>query len=192
MHWKKLLAPAVIAVAVTLGAGSVATASSIPGFGGATRYVAQEATSTPTSTPTPKVTDPAVACADVSVDPALATLCPLWQGATLPERAQQMLGSLILHVVNGDSGTPHRDGEHSPQDPAARQAKLQASCEQYMAAHPDATDPHATFCTAVLAGETPAFPGRADPSGAGKGHHFGPQGHHRGPRADGTSGGSNS
>ena len=198
MHWRKLLAPAVIAAAVTLGGSSVAGASNIGGLGSYRPFVAQAtetatatatatetstatatatstatatatatstatatatgtATATPTSTPGTWVKTPEEACVGTLTNPALAVLCPLWQGNTLPERQQEMLGKLIVRIENQGLTPPRHDHDDDKDDDRGRHRgdltraeKLVEDCRKFVEKHPEQDNPHALFCREVV------------------------------------------
>ena len=98
MHWKTLMAPALIAVALTLGAVSAAAAA------GVSSPIAAAGPAEESSGA--HITDPAVACATPSAHPALPALCALRKAGTLPAHAQHAIGGIIVRLAHGSHERP--------------------------------------------------------------------------------------
>lgn len=131
MQWSKFCLVAVGVLALAVGGTSVASAER----GG------PEGAGAPGSS-----VAPATVCAATPVAPGVAQLCTLWQGHTLPERAQEMIGHVIVRLA-------------APEPPATTStpgqtaiARVTAQCREFLAKHLDATGPRAEFCQRVIAG----------------------------------------
>lgn len=103
---------------------------------------------------------PDEACTGTLTNPALAVLCPLWQGDTLPERQQAMLGMLIVRIANQGLTPPRHDDDDDDEDEEhdkgrhrgdlTRAQKLIEDCRKFVEKHPEQENPHAAFCREVL------------------------------------------
>lgn len=104
MYWKQIVLVIVGVFALAAGLSSVASAES---GGVGSRVESAVATS-----------DPAAACATNGATPGLSQLCALWQGSTLPERAKEMIGSVIVRLAAQGTGNGNAGGDNA--DNAAR------------------------------------------------------------------------
>lgn len=142
MLWKKLLAPALLTLALTTAAVSSVSAAGAPPASDAVEALAtlpgQEA-------PTPqhaRITDPAVACQHQDLHIALPPLCKLWASGTLTPEEKEAIGHIIVRVANISIHRP------------ILKERLIERCERFLAAHPDADGPRVTLCKRIIAGET--------------------------------------
>jgi len=108
------------------------------------------------------VETPDEACTGTLSNPALAVLCPLWQGKTLPDRQQAMLGALIVRIANHGLTPPRHDdddddhGRH--RGDLTRAEKLLQDCQKFIEQHPEQDNPHALFCHKVIERAASATP----------------------------------
>ena len=132
MQWNKFGLAVVGVLALSMGATSVASAER----GG------PEGAGAPGNS-----VDPATVCAAPAVAPGVAQLCTLWQGQTLPARAQEMIGRVIVRLAAPEPPVtpPATSGQTAME-------RVTAQCRQFLAKHPDATGPRAEFCQRVIAG----------------------------------------
>jgi ABC-type Zn2+ transport system substrate-binding protein/surface adhesin len=104
------------------------------------------------------VKTPEEACTGTLTNAALGVLCPLWQGNTLPERQQALLGTLIVRIANQGLTPPRHDHDDDEDDDhdghhrgdLTRAQKLIEDCRKFVDKHPEQDNPHALFCREVL------------------------------------------
>lgn len=139
MQWNKFGLVAVGMLALTFGATSVASAErgGSEGSHGAGTLVTASST-------------PATICASASTVHSGVTLGTLWLGNTLPERAQAMIGRVIVHLASPEPPTTTSTPGTTPGQTARE--RITAHCREFLAKQPAPTGPRAEFCQRVIAG----------------------------------------
>lgn len=142
--WKKLIAPALLALTLSTAAVSAASAAATPAPTDAIEAQADLPGQTapgPDGLERPRITDPKVACEHQELHVALIPLCGIWLPKTLPADQQEAIGHVIVRVANLAA--------HAPKI----RERLAERCERYLAAHPDENNLRTRLCKRIVAGE---------------------------------------